>query len=138
MRRGFGLGACSSSHWVSPLRTSCGQFWLPKRVTTEQPATPVASVALGTAPGTDILHKSVAVLPFVDMSETKDQEYFGDGMAEEIINLLANVPDLQVPARTSSFYFKGKPDQGPPTSRASWASPTCWKAASGDRAINFG
>jgi len=52
---------------------------------------------------------SVAVLPFVDMSEKKDQEYFGDGMAEEIIDLLTKVPGLYVPARTSSFYFKGKP-----------------------------
>lgn len=55
--------------------------------------------------------KSIAVLPFTDMSETKDQEYLADGMAEEIINLLANVPDLYVPARTSSFFFKGKPTQ---------------------------
>ena len=53
--------------------------------------------------------RSVAVLPFTDMSEKKDQEYLADGMAEEIINLLAKVPDLLVPARTSSFYFKGKP-----------------------------
>jgi TolB-like protein/tetratricopeptide (TPR) repeat protein len=52
--------------------------------------------------------KSIAVLPFVDMSEKKDQEYFGDGMAEEIINMLAQVPNLRVPARTSSFFFKGK------------------------------
>jgi TolB-like protein/tetratricopeptide (TPR) repeat protein len=44
----------------------------------------------------------------VDMSEKKDQEYFGDGMAEEIINMLAQVPNLRVPARTSSFFFKGK------------------------------
>jgi TolB-like protein len=48
------------------------------------------------------------VLPFLHLNEKKDQEYFADGMAEEIINLLANVPDLHVPARTSSFYFKGK------------------------------
>jgi TolB-like protein len=52
--------------------------------------------------------KSIAVLPFLDMSEKHDQEYFADGMAEEIIDLLAKVPDLRVPARTSSFYFKGK------------------------------
>jgi TolB-like protein/Flp pilus assembly protein TadD len=58
-----------------------------------------------------ITDKSIAVLPFVDMSEKKDQEYFGDGMAEEIIDLLTKVPDLRVPARTSSFYFKGKPTQ---------------------------
>jgi TolB-like protein/tetratricopeptide (TPR) repeat protein len=55
-----------------------------------------------------IADKSIAVLPFVDMSEKKDQEYFGDGMAEEIINMLAQVPNLHVPARTSSFFFKGK------------------------------
>jgi TolB-like protein/tetratricopeptide (TPR) repeat protein len=52
--------------------------------------------------------KSIAVLPFVDLSEKHDQEYFADGMTEEIIDLLARVPDLRVPARTSSFYFKGK------------------------------
>jgi TolB-like protein/Flp pilus assembly protein TadD len=55
-----------------------------------------------------IADKSIAVLPFVDMSEKKDQEFFADGMAEEIIDLLARSPDLRVPARTSSFYFKGR------------------------------
>jgi len=52
--------------------------------------------------------KSIAVLPFVDMSEKKDQEYFSDGLSEELIDLLAKNPDLYVSARTSSFYFKGK------------------------------
>jgi TolB-like protein/DNA-binding winged helix-turn-helix (wHTH) protein/Flp pilus assembly protein TadD len=52
--------------------------------------------------------KSIAVLPFVDMSEKKDQEYFGDGMAEEIIDLLVTIPGLKVIGRTSSFQFKGK------------------------------
>jgi TolB-like protein/DNA-binding winged helix-turn-helix (wHTH) protein/Flp pilus assembly protein TadD len=52
--------------------------------------------------------KSIAVLPFTDMSEMKDQEYFADGMAEEIIDLLVKIPELKVIARTSSFYFKGK------------------------------
>jgi len=52
--------------------------------------------------------RSIAVLPFVDMSEKKDQEYFADGMAEEIINLLVKVPELRVISRTSSFQFKGK------------------------------
>jgi eukaryotic-like serine/threonine-protein kinase len=51
--------------------------------------------------------RSVAVLPFVDMSEKKDQAYFGDGLAEELLDLLAQVPDLKVPARSSSFYFRG-------------------------------
>ena len=50
---------------------------------------------------------SIAVLPFVNMSE-KDQEYFSDGLTEELIDSLAEVHELQVPARTSSFYFKGK------------------------------
>jgi TolB-like protein len=52
--------------------------------------------------------KSIAVLPFVDMSEKKDQEYFSDGLSEELIDMLTKVPELRVPARTSSFYFKGK------------------------------
>src|SRR5882672_6297253 len=59
----------------------------------------------------------IAVLPFADMSEKKDQEYFADGMAEEIIDLLAKVPNLHVPARTSSFYFKGKPTKVPDIAR---------------------
>jgi serine/threonine-protein kinase len=51
---------------------------------------------------------SIAVLPFVDMSPAKDNEYFSDGLAEEIINALAQVPDLKVIARTSAFAFKGQ------------------------------
>jgi adenylate cyclase len=52
--------------------------------------------------------KSVAVLPFSDLSEKHDQEYFSDGLAEELIDALTKVPNLRVPARTSSFSFKGK------------------------------
>lgn len=52
--------------------------------------------------------KSIAVLPFADMSPTGDQEYFSDGMAEEILNALVRVPELQVAGRTSSFAFKGR------------------------------
>ena len=55
-----------------------------------------------------ISDKSIAVLPFADMSEKKDQEYFADGMAEEIIDLLVKIPGLKVISRTSSFQFKGK------------------------------
>jgi TolB-like protein/Tfp pilus assembly protein PilF len=51
---------------------------------------------------------SIAVLPFVDMSPGKDQEYFADGMSEELLNLLTQLPQLHVIARTSSFSFKGK------------------------------
>jgi serine/threonine-protein kinase len=51
---------------------------------------------------------SIAVLPFVDMSPQKDQEYFCDGMAEALINELTHIEDLKVIARTSAFSFKGK------------------------------
>jgi len=51
---------------------------------------------------------SIAVLPFVNISGDKDQEYFSDGLSEELIDLLTKVPELRVPARTSSFFFKGK------------------------------
>lgn len=51
--------------------------------------------------------KSIAVLPFLDLSEAKDQEYFCDGMSEEILDALAKVDGLRVVARTSSFAFKG-------------------------------
>jgi len=52
--------------------------------------------------------QSIAVLPFVDMSEAKDQEYFSEGMSEELLNLLSKIQDLKVISRTSSFSFKGK------------------------------
>jgi len=52
--------------------------------------------------------KSIAVLPFTDMSAENDQEYMSDGIAEELLSLLAQVPDLKVIARTSSFAFKGQ------------------------------
>jgi serine/threonine protein kinase/Tfp pilus assembly protein PilF len=52
--------------------------------------------------------KSIAVLPFVNMSADKDDEYFSDGMTEELINALSKVKGLRVAARTSSFVFKGK------------------------------
>ena len=52
--------------------------------------------------------KSIAVLPFVNMSNDPEQEYFSDGMAEEIINSLAHIKDLKIAGRTSSAQFKGK------------------------------
>jgi len=52
--------------------------------------------------------KSIAVLPFVDLSEKRDQEYFADGLAEEVLELLSKIPGLKVTGRTSSFQFKGK------------------------------
>ncbi len=78
--------------------------WLHKSATrvAVAPAAEPAAPALATA------RKSIAVMPFTDLSEKKDQEYFSDGLSEELIDLLGKVPGLRVPARTSSFYFKGK------------------------------
>jgi serine/threonine protein kinase/TolB-like protein/Tfp pilus assembly protein PilF len=59
-------------------------------------------------PRKPISEKSIAVLPFLDLSEKQDQGYFSDGLSEELINLLAQIQDLQVIARTSSFHFQGK------------------------------
>jgi TolB-like protein len=82
------------------------RFWLSKHRPAEKPVATVAPAPTPAMPA--IPEKSVAVLPFADMSETKDQEYFADGMSEELIDILTKIPDLRVPARTSSFYFKGK------------------------------
>jgi TolB-like protein len=56
----------------------------------------------------EVLDKSIAVLPFVDLSESKDQGWFSDGLTEEILNSLAHLRGLDVAARTSSFSFKGR------------------------------
>jgi TolB-like protein len=70
-------------------------------VAAENAPIPVAS------PATDPAEKSVAVLPFVNMSEDAQNEYFSDGISEELLNVLVRVPGLRVPSRTSSFTFKG-------------------------------
>ncbi len=58
---------------------------------------------------TDVVsEKSIAVLPFVNMSSDSEQDYFSDGLTESLLHLLAQVDELRVAARTSSFYFKGK------------------------------
>jgi adenylate cyclase len=80
---------------------------------------------------------SIAVLPFVDMSPEGDQEYFGDGIAEELLNLLAKMPELQVAARTSSFSSKARKKTSRPSVR-SYVWPMCWKAASAKRATRSG
>ena len=92
--------------------TGGGIFWLYDRGreddserVTAQDAAPAASHQIA-VPAPDA--KSIAVLPFADMSPAKDQEYMSDGIAEELLNLLAKVPELKVIARTSSFAFKGK------------------------------
>jgi TolB-like protein/Tfp pilus assembly protein PilF len=94
------------------------KFWISSHVAQEKPVATTSLVPAAGAPAqSTISEKSVAVLPFLDMSEKRDQEYFADGMAEEIIDLLANVSELRVPARTSSFYFKGKSAKVPDIAR---------------------
>jgi serine/threonine protein kinase/Flp pilus assembly protein TadD len=82
--------------------------WLSRQPSHSEPAVALSTPA-AVVPVAANSDKSIAVLPFVDMSEKHDQEYFSDGLSEELIDLLARVPGLHVPARTSSFYFKGKP-----------------------------
>jgi len=72
---------------------------------------PAHEEALATDSAQEIIatevQQSIAVLPFVNMSSDPEQDYFSDGLSEEILNLLARIPDLKVIGRTSSFAFKG-------------------------------
>jgi TolB-like protein/lipoprotein NlpI len=79
------------------------KYWSARHALT----TPDTTAAEGLR-STGVPEKSIAVLPFADMSERHDQEYFSDGMADEIINILGKIPELKVIGRTSSFQFKGK------------------------------
>lgn len=74
------------------------------QVAIEQNASDAEDVSEAGKPGKE----SIAVLPFVNMSDDGANEYFSDGLSEELLNLLAKIPDLKVAARTSSFQFKGK------------------------------
>ncbi len=84
---------------------------VPNRVAVNSPpaetsTAPGVANAPGAASVVDV--KSIAVLAFANMSADKDNEYFSDGVAEEILNALAKIDDLKVAGRTSSFYFKGR------------------------------
>jgi TolB-like protein/Tfp pilus assembly protein PilF len=76
--------------------------WLSKQPTASPPQATAAPAAFAPPP------HSIAVLPFVNVSGDKDQEYFSDGLSEELLNSLARINELQVAARTSSFYFKSE------------------------------
>jgi serine/threonine protein kinase/tetratricopeptide (TPR) repeat protein len=100
-----------------PYRT--GKFFLRNRAATVAGALGLTVAALSlshaytvperrTSPGLVVSDKSIAVLPFIDMSEHHDQEYFSDGLSEELIDRLSHSPELRVIARTSSFSFKHK------------------------------
>ena len=70
-------------------------------------ATAEAPTASAEAKTDGPIERSIAVLPFVNMSSDPEQEYFSDGISEELLNVLAQMPELRVAARTSSFQFKG-------------------------------
>ena len=80
--------------------------WWWERSSKNQPA--VAAHALPTAPTNSPDQKSVAVLPFVNLSDDKGSEYFSDGISEELLTVLQKIPGMHVAARTSAFSFKGK------------------------------
>ncbi len=91
------------------LLAALGYFaWDKFVLTPAQQAELTASTQLDEAAAAESTEKSIAVLPFVNMSSDAEQEYFSDGISEEILNALAKVKELQVAGRTSSFAFKGQ------------------------------
>src|SRR5262249_42345622 len=92
-----------SRKWIWPVAALvilfmvAAMFWTWRERKMSNGASPSVSVA-----------PSIAVLPFVDMSPNKNQEYFADGVAEQLLNELSKNPKLRVVARTSAFAFKGK------------------------------
>jgi TolB-like protein/Flp pilus assembly protein TadD len=97
------IGAASLGYWA------LDRFWISKHMVSPPVAsasptttTPTAAAAFAPPP------HSIAVLPFVNMSEDKEQEYFSDGLTEELLNSLSRIGELQVSARTSSFSFQGE------------------------------
>lgn len=82
-----------------------GYAWTDAGVVREAPD----AIAPVESPDAEPVAASIAVLPLVNMSSDREQDYFSDGLSEELLNLLAQVRDLHVAGRTSSFSFKGKP-----------------------------
>ena len=82
-----------------------GWWWVQRSSKNQEP---VAAHALPSAPTNTPDQKSVAVLPFVNLSDDKGSEYFSDGVSEELLTVLQKIPGMHVAARTSAFSFKGK------------------------------
>ncbi|MEN8145082.1 MAG: tetratricopeptide repeat protein [Gemmatimonadota bacterium] len=89
-----------------------GTWWIARRTAPEQTASDGAAtsadVRLAVAEPADNVRPSLAVLPFVNMSSDTEQEYFSDGMTEEILNTLVKIRELRVAGRTSAFAYKGE------------------------------
>jgi serine/threonine protein kinase len=92
---------------VTQAKSAANTVALSTSSSTSASALAVANPAVPVAAALSPAH-SIVVLPFVDMSEKKDQDYFSDGLSEELIELLGRTPGLRVIPRTSSFYFKGR------------------------------
>jgi TolB-like protein len=91
-----------SAAFVAMAGLLADRLWIAKHASQEEATAPLKSPALTRPP------HSIAVLPFVNMSGDKDQEYFSEGLTEELLNSLARIDELQVAARTSSFSFQGE------------------------------
>jgi len=100
------IPAAIEQHVVRCLRKDPSQRFQTMRDAKRALALAVADIGLGDGGRVDT--PSIAVLPFVNLSTDKENEYFGDGLAEEIINALTKVPELRVIARASAFAFRGK------------------------------
>jgi TolB-like protein len=77
------------------------------RTMSRTPGVALTPRQVATSPASTIPEHSIAVLPFANLSAQREEEYFSDGLAEDLLNLLSKVPGLQVAARTSAFSFKG-------------------------------
>ena len=84
-----------------------GGFWYYQRAV-DSPAAIPALGAESTVPAAALSEKSIAVLPFANMSSDADQEYLSDGIAEQLLNVLAKIPELRVISRSSAFSLKGQ------------------------------
>lgn len=85
-----------------------GRNAVTKQAATEESASQVSTEPTASAASTAESDNSIAVLPFVNMSSDEEQEYFSDGLSEELLNLLAKIPELKVASRSSAFQFKGE------------------------------
>jgi transcriptional activator of cad operon len=98
-RRSLSHGTFARAGVVTLFLALLGALWYGNVSDGNRPAV----VAMAQVP-----ERSIAVLPFLDLTEAMDEEPFADGMTEELINRLSKIPTLRVPTPTSSFYFKGK------------------------------
>jgi TolB-like protein/Tfp pilus assembly protein PilF len=93
---------------VAIVALTASQFATAVRDRAGMPSAATSETTAGAPQTAPAANASIAVLPFVSFSDAPDAEYFADGLTEELINSLAQLPDLKVAGRTSAFYFKGR------------------------------